>query len=193
MPKIKFDSFAIEHDYILSAFYCEGSMRSVLLFVHEIYEDLELWYPKLRLEEAGFKVVVAGPEMGKTYLAKHGYPCKADAALESIDARDFTGLVIPGGFAPDKLRRIPKVLEIVRQMHEAKKMIAFICHAGWVPISAKILKGRRVTGVAAIKDDLENAGALYTDQPVVIDGNLITSRTPADLPVFCKAMLEFLR
>ncbi len=168
-------------------------MRSALLFVHEIYEDLELWYPKLRLEEAGFKTIVAGPEAGKTYLGKHGYPCKADAALDSIDPRNFTGLVIPGGFAPDKLRRIPKVLEIVRQMNEAKKMIAFICHAGWVPISAKILKGRRVTGVAAIKDDLENAGALYTDQPVVTDYNLISSRTPADLPVFCKAMLEFLR
>lgn len=168
-------------------------MRSVLVFVDEIYEDLELWYPKIRLEEAGFKTVVAGNEAGKIYAGKHGYPCKADAAFDSIDPQAFTGLVIPGGYAPDKIRRIPKALEIVRKMNEAKKMIAFICHAGWVPISAKILKGRHVTSFFAIKDDLENAGAIFSDKAVVVDGNLITSRTPADLPVFCKAMLEYLR
>ena len=167
-------------------------MRSILLFVHDIYEDLELWYPKLRLEEAGFKTTVAGPEAGVTYSGKHGYPCKAEAAFDSIDAHRFAGLVIPGGFAPDKLRRIPKVLDVVREMHEAKKLIAFICHAGWVPISAKILKGRHVTGFSAIKDDLENAGAIFTDKSVVVDGHLITSRTPADLPFFCKEMLAFL-
>lgn len=167
-------------------------MQSVLILVHEIYEDLELWYPKIRLEEAGYKTVVAGPESGKIFLGKHGYPCKSDISFDQIQADAFAGLVIPGGFAPDKLRRIPKVLQTVQQMHGAKKPIAFICHAGWVPISAKILKNRKVTGVSAIKDDLENAGALFSDHAVVVDENLISSRTPADLPDFCKALLKAL-
>jgi protease I len=168
------------------------SMRSVLVLVHEVYEDLELWYPKIRLEEAGFKTVVAGPEAGKVFLGKHGYPCKSDASFENISSHSFAGLVIPGGFAPDKLRRYAKVLDIVREMNEAKKPIAFICHAGWVPISAKILRQRHVTGVSAIKDDLENAGARYSDAPVIVDGNLISSRTPSDLPDFCRALLKAL-
>lgn len=168
-------------------------MRTILVFVHDIYEDLELWYPKIRLEEAGFKTVVAGPEAGKTHNGKHGYPCKADLSFDSVKTDSFSGLVIPGGYAPDKIRRYPKALEIVRHLHESQKMIAFICHAGWVPISAKILKGKHVTGFSGIKDDLENAGAHFSDKPVVVDGNLITSRTPADLPQFCKAMLAFLK
>lgn len=167
-------------------------MRSILFFVHDIYEDLELWYPKIRLEEAGFKTIVAGPEKQATHLGKHGYPCKADISFDAADPQTFAGLVIPGGYAPDKMRRIPKALDIVKQMNEKKKLIAFICHAGWVPISAKILKGRHLTGFSAIKDDLENAGAIYADKPVVVDGNLVTSRTPADLPFFCKAILEVL-
>jgi len=167
-------------------------MKKILIFVHDIYEDLELWYPKIRLEEAGFKTEVAGPEAGKIHKGKHGYPCKADLSFESIHPHSYIGLVIPGGYAPDKIRRSSKALEIVKQMDEEKKMIAFICHAGWVPISAKILKGKKVTGFSAIKDDLENAGAHYLDRSVVVDGNLITSRTPEDLPDFCKAMLQFL-
>jgi protease I len=168
-------------------------MRSILLFVDEIYEDLELWYPKIRMDEAGFKTVIAGPEAGKTYNGKHGYPCKADISFDAVQANSFAALIIPGGYAPDKMRRHAKALEIVRHMNEAKKPIAFICHAGWVPISAKILKGRHVTGFSAIKDDLENAGAHYADKAVVVDGNLISSRTPSDLPVFCKAILEILK
>lgn len=167
-------------------------MRSVLFFVHDLYEDLELWYPKLRLEEAGFQTTVAGPEQGKTFLGKYGYPCKSEKSYETLDPAPFAGLVIPGGYAPDKLRRSPHVLQIVQKMDQAKKPIAFICHAGWVPISAKILKGRRVTCVSAIRDDIENAGALYLDEPVVVDGHLVSSRTPADLPLFCKAFLKVL-
>jgi len=167
-------------------------MRSILFFVHDIYEDLELWVPKMRLEEAGFKTVVAGPEAGKIHQGKHGYPCKADLSFDAVHANTFSGLVIPGGYAPDKIRRYPKALEIVRQLHEAQKMIAFICHAGWVPISAKILKGKNVTGFSAIKDDLENAGAHFKDQAVVVDGHLITSRSPDDLPAFCKTIVQFL-
>lgn len=168
-------------------------MKSFLVFVHDLYEELELWYPKIRLDEAGFKTVIAGPAAKQTYQGKHGYPCHSDIAFDDIQSETFAGLLIPGGFAPDKLRRYPKVLHTVQQMHQANKPIAFICHAGWVPISAKILKGRHVTGVSAIKDDLENAGARYSDQAVVIDRNLISSRTPSDLPEFCKALLAALR
>jgi protease I len=168
-------------------------MKSVLLFVDEIYEDLELWYPKLRLEEAGFKAVVAAAEGQKIYRGKHGYPCKSDISYSEIETNSFSALVIPGGFAPDKIRRSSLALEIVRQMDKSKKPIAFICHAGWVPISAKILKGKKVTGFFAIKDDLENAGAHFIDEEVVIDGHLISSRTPQDLPAFCKALLSLLK
>ncbi len=167
-------------------------MRSVLVFVEEIYEDLELWYPKIRMDEAGFKTLVAGPEAGKVYHGKHGYPCKADIAFDQVQPASFVGVIIPGGYAPDRIRRHAKALEIVKQMNGAKKLIAFICHGGWVPISAKILKGKQVTGFSAIKDDLENAGARYEDQPAVIDGNLVSSRMPSDLPYFCKAILEIL-
>lgn len=168
-------------------------MRSILMLVHQVYEDLELWYPKIRLEEAGFQVPVAGEEAGQTYAGKHGYPCKATLSFDQMNADAYAGLIIPGGFAPDKLRRIPRVLSLVQTMHEQKKMIAFICHAGWVPVSAKILRGRKVTGTVAIKDDLENAGAIWHDDPVVVDHHLISSRTPADLPQFCKAMLSYLK
>jgi protease I len=145
------------------------------------------------MEEAGFKPIIAGPEAGKTYVGKHGYPCKADIAYDQVQPNQFAALIIPGGYAPDKMRRYVKALEIVRQLDGAKKPIAFICHGGWVPISAKILKGKKVTGFMAIKDDLENAGAHYSDKAVVIDGHLISSRTPADLPQFCQAILELLR
>ncbi len=165
--------------------------KKILILVEAVYEDLELWYPKIRLIEEGAPVVVAGPEK-KIYQGKNGYPCMADVTIAEINVSDFAALVIPGGFAPDKLRRYPRVLEIVRQFHEAKKPIAFICHAGWVPISAQILRGRKVTGVSAIKDDLENAGATYLDQSVVVDGNLISSRTPVDLPDFCRAIIRSL-
>ncbi len=167
-------------------------MKQVLILVHDLYEDLELWYPKIRLNEAGFHTTIAGPAAKQTHLGKHGYPCQCDIAFDDILPDAFSGLVIPGGFAPDKLRRSPKVLHTVQQMHQAKKPIAFICHGGWVPISAKILKNRHVTGFISIKDDLENAGALYSDAPVVVDENLISSRTPSDLPEFCKALLKLL-
>ncbi len=165
--------------------------KTLLTFVDDIYEDLELWYPKLRVEEAGYAMCVAGPEL-KTYTGKHGYPAKADALISETNSRDFCGLLIPGGFMPDKLRRDAKVLSLTREFYEQGKLVAFICHAGWIPISAKILNGRRVTGSLGIKDDLENAGGLWVDAPVVVDGNLVSSRTPRDLAPFAKAMVEFL-
>jgi protease I len=168
-------------------------MKTILILVHELYEDLELWYPKLRLEEAGFKTVIAGAEAKKNYPGKHGYPCQSEITYDQVSTALFSALVIPGGFAPDKMRRYLKVLSIVQEMDQAKKPIGFICHAGWVPISAKILKNRHVTGFHSIKDDLENAGAHYSDQSVVVDQNLVSSRTPSDLPDFCKALLQLLK
>jgi protease I len=165
--------------------------KTLLTFVDDIYEDLELWYPKLRLEEAGFAMRVAGPEL-KTYNGKHGYPATADALISEMQSEDFCGLLIPGGFMPDKLRRDPKVLSLTREFFAQGKLVAFICHGGWIPVSAKILKGKRATGSRGIKDDLENAGAIWVDEPVVIDGNLVSSRTPRDLAPFAKAMVEFL-
>ncbi|MFN0066096.1 MAG: type 1 glutamine amidotransferase domain-containing protein [Limisphaerales bacterium] len=167
-------------------------MRAPLLaFVDDIYEDLELWYPKLRLEEAGWAMRLAGPEL-RTFAGKHGYPASADLLLKDARSTDFAGLLIPGGFMPDKLRRDPQVLALTREFFAAGKLVAFICHGGWIPISARILRGRRATGSLGIQDDLENAGAVWVDEPVVVDGNLVSSRTPRDLAPFARAMVEFL-
>ena len=167
-------------------------MKKVLAFIDDVYEDLELWYPKLRLEEAGHQVVVAASVRDRVYKGKHGYPCVSDASIEEVEAIDFDAVLIPGGFAPDRLRRYSKVLECLREFDVKKKLIAFICHGGWVAISAKILKGRKATSTIAIKDDMENAGAIWTDQALVVDKNVISSRTPKDLPQFAKAMVDFL-
>jgi protease I len=169
-----------------------GRMQSILLsFVGEIYEDLELWYPKLRLEEAGHTMRLAGNEL-RTFTGKHGYPAAADLLMAEARSADYAGLLIPGGFMPDQLRRDPKVLELTREFFQAGKLVAFICHGGWIPISARILSGKRATGSLGIKDDLENAGAIWVDAPVVVDGNLISSRTPRDLAPFAKAIVDFL-
>jgi len=165
--------------------------KTLLTFVEDIYEDLELWYPKIRCEEAGYLMRVAAPEI-KVYHGKHGYPAAADLLLKDACSQDFCGLLIPGGFMPDKLRRDPKVLSLTREFFEQGKLVAFICHGGWIPISAKILDGKRVTGSLGIKDDLENAGGRLVDEPVVVDGNLISSRTPLDLAPFGKAIVDFL-
>ena len=165
--------------------------RRILTFLDDSYEDLELWYPKLRLEESGWTTAAAAFEL-RTFEGKHGYPARADMLLADARAEDFAGLLIPGGFMPDKLRRDPRVLGLTREFHEAGKLVAFICHGGWIPISAKILVGRRATGSLGIKDDLENAGAVWVDAPVVVDGNLVSSRTPKDLASFGRAMVDFL-
>jgi protease I len=161
-----------------------------LMFVDHDYEDLELWYPKLRLQEAGGHVTVAGPKAESVYHGKHGYPCRADAAIELMEADDFQGLVIPGGFMPDKLRRDEKVKELVREFAKSEKLVAAICHGGWIPISAGVYRGVRVTGSLGIKDDLMNAGAIWQDAAVVVDRHFVSSRKPDDLPEFCRGMLE---
>jgi len=164
----------------------------VLIFVGDDYEDLELWYPKLRLIEAGVHVTVAGQASGVKYKGKHGYPCVSDAAVADMEAEDFHGVVIPGGWMPDKLRRDPKVLSLTRDFAKAKKLVAAICHGGWIPISAGVYKGVKVTGSAGIKDDLINAGAKWDDKAVVVDKNFVSSRKPDDLPDFMKGVLKVL-
>ena len=166
--------------------------RRVLMFVGDDYEDLELWYPKLRLIEAGAAVTVAGPESGVRYRGKHGYPCVSDATIAAQDAGKYDGLVVPGGFMPDKLRRDPKVLDLVRGFSTAGKLVAAICHGGWIPISAGVYKGVKVTGSPGIKDDLVNAGALWHDAAVVVDRHFVSSRKPDDLPDFCRALIDVL-
>src|SRR5215210_1208010 len=166
--------------------------KTVLFFAGPLYEDLELWYPKIRLEEEGASTVVAGTGE-KTYQGKRGYPLTVDTSVEEISAGEFDGLVIPGGYAPDIMRRSPRLLQLTREIYQAGKPVAFICHAGWVPISAGIVKGKRGTSVGAIRDDLVNAGMLWEDSPVVVDRNLISSRTPADLPQFMRALIGALR
>ena len=165
--------------------------RTILFFAGPLYEDLELWYPKIRLEEEGARTVVAGTGE-KTYQGKRGYPLTVDTSVDEISSGRFDGLVVPGGYAPDIMRRSAKLLQLSREILEAGKPVAFICHAGWVPISAGIVRGKRGTSVGAIKDDLVNAGMLWEDSPVVVDGNLISSRTPADLPQFMRALIDAL-
>jgi len=166
--------------------------KCLLILIGDIYEDLELWYPKLRMEEAGANVTVAGPEKTVTYRGKNGYPCVSDAAIRDMRAADFDGLIVPGGFMPDKLRRDPTVLHLVQSFAESGKLVAAICHGGWIPISAKVYEGVRVTGSLGIKDDLINAGAIWEDAPVIIDRNFVSSRKPDDLPDFCCGILQVL-
>lgn len=166
--------------------------KRVLIFTGDIYEDLELWYPKLRLEEAGAATTLAGPEAKAKYAGKNGYPCLSDVAIDDVQASDFDALVVPGGFMPDKLRRDPKVLQLVRDFHAAGKPIAAICHGGWIPISAGVYRGIRVTGSPGIKDDLINAGGLYEDAAVVVDRNHVSSRKPDDLPDFCRELIRLM-
>ena len=163
-----------------------------LFFVDDIYEDMELWVPKYRLIEAGAEVVVAGPEGGVLYRGKHSYPCLSDAAICDMNANNFTGLVIPGGFAPDKLRRMDKVKELTRQFMSAGKLVAHICHGGWIPASAGVCKGFHMTSTLGIRDDLVNAGAIWENNPVVIDRNMVSSRKPDDLPYFMRGIFEVL-
>ncbi len=167
--------------------------KRVAILAENNYQELELWYPLLRLREAGAKVTVVGMPGVQEYQSKHGYPVKVDVAADAVTAKDFDALIVPGGFAPDAMRRHKPMLDLVRGVFERGGIVATICHAAWVPISAGIMKGKRATCVPAIKDDLINAGANYVDEEVVRDGNLITSRTPNDLPAFCRTIIAALK
>jgi len=168
------------------------SNRRVLCLVGDDYEDLELWYPKLRLEEAGASVVLAGEHAAHVYRGKHSYPGRSDAAVAELRGEDFDGLVIPGGWMPDKLRRDPAVLGLTRHFAAGGKLVASICHGPWIMISAGVCRGFRMTSTPGIKDDLINAGAEWVDAAVVVDRNYITSRRPSDLPAFGAALVEWL-
>jgi len=167
--------------------------KRIAILAENNYQELELWYPLLRLREAGAEVKVIGTGSAETYTSKHGYPVTVDATADEVEAADFDAIVVPGGYAPDLLRRYESVLRLVREAHQQGKVVAAICHAGWVLVSAGILKGRKVTCVNAIKDDIINAGATYLDQEVVQDGNIITSRVPDDLPAFCRTIIAALK
>jgi protease I len=167
--------------------------RRIAILVDQIYQEMELWYPLYRLREAGAEVVVVGPTAGATYDSKLGYPAKADKSYDEVSARDFDGVVIPGGYAPDHMRRHAKALQLVADLNKQGKLVGAICHAGWVLCSAHgLLRGRRVTSFFAIKDDMSHAGARWEDAEVVVDGNLVTSRKPDDLPAFCRACIDVL-
>jgi protease I len=158
-----------------------------------MYQEMELWYPLYRLQEAGVNVTVVGAKAGETYTSKLGYPVKTEKSYDEISTRNFDGVIIPGGFAPDHMRRHPKANLFVKQMNDEGKLVAAICHGPWVMCSAHgMLRGRRATSFLAIKDDVVNAGALWEDAEVVVDGNIVTSRKPDDLPAFCKACIEAL-
>jgi protease I len=170
----------------------ELSGKRVAVLAEDYYENLELWYPVLRLREAGAKVTIVGPKAGDVYKSKEGFPATADLSMEDARAADYDAVIVPGGYAPDRMRRHQAMLRLVREAFQAGKVVASICHAAWVPISAGIVKGKTMTCVSAVKDDVINAGANYVDKEVVVDGNLISSRTPPDLPAFCREIIKAL-
>lgn len=166
--------------------------KKVVCFIEHEFEDLELWYPVLRLREEGAIVEIVGPAAGEKYIGKYGVPCLSDKSLDEVEAVNYDGVLVPGGWAPDKLRRYPQILRFVQEMHEAQKPIGHICHAGWVLVSAKILQGVKTTSTPGIKDDMENAGAIWVDEEVVVDGHIVGSRRPPDLPAYAKAFADVL-
>ena len=168
------------------------SGQRVLFFTGDIYEDLELWYPKLRLEEAGCQMILAGPQAGQRYTGKHGYPCTSGIRIDDATSHEFDGVLCPGGFMPDKLRRSERVKQLVREFADSGKLVAAICHGGWIAISAGVYRSVRVTGSLGIKDDLINAGALWEDAAVVTDRNFVSSRKPYDLAEFAVGMIQVL-
>lgn len=165
--------------------------KKIAVLCENEYEDLELLYPLYRLREAGAETVAVGTSV-KTFTSKHGYPVQATVSAESVSASDFAAVIVPGGFAPDQMRRYPAVLKLVREANEQGKVVAAICHAGWVLVSADVLRGKTVTSTPAIKDDMKNAGATWVDKEVVVDGKMVTSRRPDDLPAFCREIIKLL-
>jgi len=166
--------------------------KKLIILVEQMFNTFEFWYPYYRLKEAGAEVVVVGSGTAAEYTGKPGTEVKVDANADEISFSEFDGVIIPGGYAPDHMRRYPKMVRIVKDLHGADKVVAAICHAGWMLASANILEGKKVTSYFAIKDDLVHAGANWVDEEVVVDGKLITSRTPDDLPAFMRAVIEAL-
>jgi protease I len=167
--------------------------KRVAVLVEQQYQEMEVWYPIYRLREAGCTVTVVGPEAGQSYPSKLGYPCKSDKAASQCRAEDFDAVVVPGGFAPDFMRRTEAMIRLVSNMAEQGKVVAAICHGPWVLCSTQALKGKKATCFMAIKDDVINAGAKYIDAEVVRDGNIITSRKPDDLPAFMTTIMQAIK
>lgn len=165
--------------------------KHVAVLLEELYEDPEFWYPYYRFLEAGARVTAVSPEI-KEYKSKHGYPAKADLAAAAAKAEEFDAVIIPGGYSPDHMRRSKEMVSFLKEAYEKGKVIAAICHGPWMLASVGAAKGRKVTAFISIKDDLINAGAEYVDEEVVRDGNVITSRTPKDLPAFCREIIAAL-
>lgn len=166
--------------------------KKIAVFLENQYQELEVWYPYLRLREEGAQVFFVGPEKGKIYTSKYGYPVTAELGIAEVEAQDFDAVVVPGGYAPDYMRRNAHMVQFLRDMNAAQKPVAAICHAGWMLASAEIIAGKKVTSVSAIQDDMRHAGANWVDEEVVRDGNIITSRKPEDLPAFCRTIIEAL-
>lgn len=164
--------------------------KTIAILVEDMYQVLEIWYPILRLKEDGIETKLIGTGSKTSYGSKEGYPAKVDCSIDQVNVKDFDGVIIPGGFAPDFLRRYEKVITFVRQMHDDGKVVAAICHGGWLLVSADIIRGRKVTCFFAIKDDLKAAGGNYVDQEVVVDKNIITSRKPEDLTAFVREIIK---
>ncbi len=167
--------------------------KKVLILVEKMYNDREFWYPYYRLKEAGADVLVVAPQAGAAYAGAAGIEVESEIAAGEVNPDGYDGLVIPGGYAPDHMRRDPAMIELVRGMATAGKVVAAICHAGWMLVSAEIIKGKTATAFFAIKDDMVNAGANWVDQEVAVDGNIVTSRTPDDLPAFLRAIIAALQ
>ena len=167
--------------------------KTVAVLVEQQYQEMEVWYPYYRLKEAGATVVMVGPEAGKTYASKLGYPAKGEKAAKDVSAGSLDGIVIPGGFAPDYFRRDPATVQLVKDVFARGQVVAAICHGPWLLCSTPALKGKRVTCFFSIKDDVTNAGGTYVDEETVVDGNLITARKPDDLPAFMTAVIRALR
>jgi protease I len=170
----------------------QSHVPAILIVIDEGFDDLEVMYPKLRLTEAGYHVFVAGKQRGKTYTGHYGYPCVADESIFSVQERHFAAVICPGGRAAETLRVEGKIKSLVHEFHVAGKLVAAICTGTWIPISAGIVYGSRVTGSPCVQDDLVNAGAKFEDAAVVTDGHLITARGVSDLPAFTKALLQAL-
>lgn len=166
--------------------------KHIAVLAENEFEDLEMWYPVLRLREAGHQVTVIGSGSAPEYKGKYGLKIKVDKAIDEVSPKDFDGLVLPGGWAPDKMRRYPAMVDFVKAIDEGEKPIASICHGGWMLASARVCQGRRLTSTPGIRHDLENAGATWVDAPVVRDGHHVSSRRPDDLPDFMREYLKLL-
>jgi protease I len=164
--------------------------KKIIQLVSGDFEDLELWYPVLRLREEGAEVHIVGEKADEEYIGKYGVPIVSDYSFGEVNPENYDAILVPGGWSPDKLRRFPEVINMVKEMNTNTKPIGQICHAGWVLISAKILNGVKVTSTPGIKDDMENAGAAWVNEPVVVDGHIVSSRRPPDLPDYMRAFID---